>query len=228
MIINPYRFAAGGKSRIFDGINDYLEIPDFSYDTSNMTAMCWLKSTDTNFNVMFSHWDLNSQKGFILSLDANDHLLAGVSGNGSNAKIRATKDPAIISDGTWHHVALTFATSNTLKLYIDGDEKTDLTTIGSDAIVTTIHNSTAKLTIGVRLSSGSAGLFIDSKIADCRIYDATLSEANINTVATGGTYTTDMVGQWLIDDTLDDQAGSNNASEGAGSSSTLSTDYPLI
>jgi hypothetical protein len=228
MIVNPYRFAtAGGSSRIFDGVNDFLTIPDFTYDTSNLTVMCWLKSTDTNFNVMFSHWDLSSQKAFILSLDSTDHLLAGVSSNGSVNKLRATKDPAIISDGTWHHVAFTFATSNTLKLYVDGDEKTDLTVVGADTTTPTIHNSTADLTIGARLSSGTAGLFIDSKIADCRIYDATLSEANINTIYTGGTYTTDIVGQWLIDDTLDDQVGTNDASEGSGSSTTTSTDFPL-
>lgn len=226
MIINPYRFAGGGSSRIFDGINDYLTIPDFTYDTSNLTAMCWVKSTDTNFNVFFAHWDLNSQRAWILSLDANDHLLAGVSSDGSSNKLRATKDPVIVSDGSWHHVAFTFATSNTLKLYVDGDEKTDLTTLG-DTFTTTIHNSTADLTIGARLSSGTAGLFVDSKIADCRIYDATLSEANINTIYTGGTYTTDMVGQWLIDDTLDDQVGTNDASEGSGSSTSTSTDFPL-
>jgi len=236
-VINPYRFGGGAPatqySRDFNGTDDYVSIPDFAHDVGNLSCMCWVKTLDTNFASFFSHWDVSSQRGWIISTDTNDNLLCGISGNGTTSnRIFYTQNDAI-ADGTWRHVGFTFATSSLLKLYIDGTEITDLGNLGL-ATVGSIHNSTSDLAIGARFGSGTAAAFGDASIADCRIYDETLTEANMTTIATGGTYSdTNLVGRWITGDdegsgsvTVVDQ--STNSNDGTSVGSLSVADYPPI
>jgi len=231
MIINPYRFAGAGfngfgnASRSFDGTNDYVSIPDFAHSLSNLTCMCWVKTSDTNFKSLFSHWDTNGKRSWVIQLNSTDGLLCGVTNAGGGGfKIYYTQSDTI-ADGTWHHCAFSFA-SNDLRLYIDGVRITDLGNFGNSN-VTSIYNTSSDILIGASLATGSATSHVDGSIADCRIYDATLSAEQISTIASGGDYTTDLVGWWLTDnDDVDDYAGTN---DGTNNGSTYdNTDAPNL
>ena len=229
-IINSYRF--GGKfSRDFDGVDDDVTIPDFAHSNTNLTCMCWVKTSDTNFKSFFSHWDTNGLRAWVMQTDSTTGLLCAVtSGGGSGYKIYYTQNDSI-ADGTWHHCAFSFA-PNDLRLFIDGVRITDLGNFG-DATVNAIYNSTADILIGADLATGAAASHIDSSIADCRIYDATLTEAQIATIAGGGDYTTSLVGQWITGD--DEGSGSvtvydksTNSNDGTSTGSLSIRDYPPI
>jgi hypothetical protein len=232
-IINPYRFAGGKFSRDFDGTDDDVTIPDFAHSNSNLTCMCWVKTSDTNFRSFFSHWDTNGQRAWLMQLDATDGLLCAVTAGGSSGyKIYYTQNDTI-ADGTWHHCAFSFAQPNDFRLFIDGVRITDLDKTFGDSAVTTIHNSTADILIGADLATGAAASHIDGSVADCRIYDATLTEAQIATIAGGGDYTTSLVGRWITGD--DEGSGSvtvydksTNSNDGTSTGSLSIEEYPPI
>lgn len=215
----------GNASRSFDGINDYISIPDFAHGLSNLTCMCWVKTSDSNFKSLFSHWDTNGQRSWVIQVDSTDGLLCGITATGGGGfKIYYTQNDTI-ADGTWHHCAFSFA-SNDLRLYIDGVRITDLGNFG-DTTVTSIYNTSSDILIGASLATGSATSYIDGSIADCRIYDATLSAEQISTIASGGDYTTDLVGWWLDDD--DDVLDNAGTNDGTNNGSTYdNTDAPNL
>ena len=230
-IINPHRFAAapvvdfdgfGNASRYFDGVNDYVSIPDFAHSNSNLTCMCWVKTSDTNFKSFFSHWDTNNQRAWLMQLDSTSGLLCSVTSQGNSGyKIYYTQNDTI-ADGTWHHCAFSFS-QNDLRLFIDGVRITDLGNFGNST-VNTIYNSPADILIGADLATGAAASHIDGSVADCRIYDATLTEAQIATIAGGGDYTTNLVGHWLKDTpSLLDHSGTN---DGTNVGSAFAYDNP--
>ena len=212
----------GNASRSFDGTDDDVTIPDFAHSNSNLTCMCWVKTSDTNFKSFFSHWDTNSQRAWLMQLDATDGLLCAVTSGGSfGYKIYYTQNDTI-ADGTWHHCAFSFS-NNDLRLFIDGVRITDLGNFG-DSPVSTIHNSTADILIGADLATGAAASHIDGSVADCRIYDATLTEADIAAIYRGKNITDNLVGWWLDDD--DDVLDNAGTNDGTNNGSTYSTDGP--
>ena len=240
-IINPYRFSAaaardfGDASRDFDG-NDFWLIPDINESTSSLTVMWWVKTSATGASsVMVAHQDVNSNNRSwvttMASSTASTQLRVVLNENGAssgNAKDYRTQDSVVVSDGTWHHCAFTWD-SGTLKLFVDGVEDTSVVKTIDDTM-TTINDSAGKLSTAAVLSA-DAGLAITAvKLADFRIYNAVLTEANIATIEGGGAFDeTNLAGRWIgNDDNLDDlSAGTADATEGAGSASTYDLDGPL-
>jgi hypothetical protein len=215
----------GNASRAFDGVDDYVEIADFAHSLSNLTCMCWVKTSDTNFKSLFSHWDTNGKRSWIMQLDSTGGLLCGVTESGGGGfKIYYTQSDTI-ADGTWHHCAFSFA-SNDLRLYIDGVRITDLGNFG-DATVINIYNTSSNILIGASLATGSTASHVDGNIADCRIYDATLTQSQISDIYNGTDYQTDLVGWWLDDD--DDVLDNAGTNDGTNNGSTYdNTDAPNL
>ena len=239
-VINPYRFAAaaardfGDASRDFDG-NDFWLIPDINESTSSLTVMWWVLTSATGTgSVMVAHQDVNNKRSWVTTMassTASTQLRAVVKETGvasGNTKDYRTQDSVVVSDGTWHHCAFTWD-SGTLKLFVDGVEDTSVVKTIDDTM-TTINDSAGKLSTAAVLSA-DAGLAITAvKLADFRIYNAVLTEANIATIEGGGAFDeTNLAGRWIgNDDNLDDlSAGTADATEGAGSASTYDLDGPL-
>jgi len=238
MIINPYRFSGGAAQycRGFDGTDDYVSIPDFAHSLSNLSCMCWVKSSDSTYQSFFSHWDDNSNRSWLIQLDGTDGLLCAVRGTTAyNYKIYYTPDAQdTVADGTWHHVGFTFS-NNDFRLYIDGLRVPAgrISNFGDDTIGA-IKNSTADILIGADIASSVPANFVDASIADCRIYDATLTEANMTTIFNGDAFSeTNLVGRWITGDdegsgsvTVVDQSANSNDGTSVGSLSVA--DYPPI
>ena len=222
-LINPYRFAAAAgesASRDFNGTSDWVRIPDFSYSTTAMTAMCWVKSLDTgDTTAILGHYDVNAQASWIVTFSAagtngGKNLRVVVSDDGGGIDVRASYGTSgaggesEISDGTWHHIAFTWSDPNTLNLFVDGVDVV-AATIGG---VADMHDSTADITLGSILNSGVDIAHYDGKLSDVRIYDEVVSGANIATIIAGGDYETNLAGRWItdVDDVLDYSTNSNH------------------
>jgi len=234
-IINPYIHGGealtfdgfGNRSRSFDGVDNYASIPDFEHSLTNLSCMCWIKSTDSTYKSFFSHWDNNSNRSWLIQLDGTNGLLCAVKGTAASSyKIYFAPDAQdTIADGTWHHIGFTFS-NNDLRLYIDGLRVPDVRVNKSfgNAVITSIKNSTANILIGADIASSLPANFVDSRIADCRIYNATLTEAEISDIYNGTNITTNLAGHWLTDaDNVLDAAGTNH---GTNIGSKYSYDNP--
>ena len=234
MIINPYRFAAadtgfGNASRDFDSaVPDYLTVADGAWiPTGAQTWMCWLKAETLLNAAVFNHNVGNgNQRSVAITAFADTSIQAFISSDGTNAaafSAAATSATGVYSTGTWVHVALVFTPSTTLELFIDGVSAA----IDGAAVPAAVHNSTADIGIG---ANGAGAAPFNGKMADCRIYDAVLTAANIADIVAGNTFDdTNLIGWWLTNNNdIDDYAAvPHDATEGAGSSSAYDTDGPL-
>ena len=108
-----------------------------------------------------------------------------------------------------------------------------ISNFGNDTVAL-LRNSTADILIGADIASSVPVNFVDSSIADCRIYDETLTEANMTTIYNGDAFSeTNLVGRWITGDdegsgsvTVFDQSANSNDGTSVGSLSVA--DYPPI
>ena len=233
MILNPYRFAAGGvtfgnASRDFDSaVPDYLTVADGSWiPTGAQTWMCWFKAETLLNAAVFNHnVGTGNQRSISITAFADTSISGFVSGDGTNTEGSSTvrSTTGVYAAGTWVHVAQVFTPSTKLELFIDGVSVADDTAL----VPASAYDSTADIGIG---ANGLGQAPFNGKMADCRIYDAVLTAANIADIIAGNAFDdTNLIGWWLTNtDDLDDYAAvPHDATEGAGSSSAFDTDRPL-
>lgn len=90
--------------------------------------------------------------------------------------------PVSVSTGTWHHLAGTYTATGTLKIYIDGTEVTNSTTLSG--YVT--NYSGLRCLIGT--VKNVAGRYTDGRIDDVRIYDRVLNGSEVRYMFDQGAY----------------------------------------
>ena len=237
--IGPTKF--GVASRIFDGVDDQISIPDINENVNNLSVLFWVKTTEIHYDkILFAHWDIdNDQRSWAVTLSQNTilggtGLSATITPNGISAGKRyATNTPAgVISDGTWHHCAMTWG-SGTLKLYVDGVEAS--VTKQFDGLAGSLFNSSGKITINGGRNLDEATSLTDAAMADCRIYNTTLSEGEVLSIKNGEDNILNknsLVGHWLTNaDSFNDFSGNGNhalpaKSDGSFGGSKYSTDGP--
>jgi Concanavalin A-like lectin/glucanases superfamily/Fibronectin type III domain/Divergent InlB B-repeat domain len=124
-LVNGPSWTAGkfGNGLSLDGNNQcvLVENPNtLNLGTSDFTIAAWIKrqATGEEFTIVcktaWNSWTTGSKEFFINGSDGK--LAFGIYGAG-----QAFATSAIPDDGSWHHVAITFAnSSNTLSFYIDG------------------------------------------------------------------------------------------------------------
>lgn len=236
-VIDPHRFPIttdfynfGNGSRYFDGVSDYVSIPDINESNTAFSAMCWVKTTAVDWtNTFFAHWDNTSgQRSWVIlpsrTAETNGKKLMVYitdDGSGNSSRSKRYYGTTDVSDGTWHHCAFTWD-NGTLKLYVDGIEET--TTKVWDVAFTSILNSSGPLSIGAVNPTVGGTSPIDAHIADCRIYDAVLSTTDIAAIYGGENITTNLIGHWLKDTpSLLDHSGTN---DGTNVGSAFAYDNP--
>jgi len=239
MIINPYRFAAGGTfgnaSRSFDGTDDCILVsPDTAIDnffSGGATFAAWIKTndgSDTN-RIIDKRTNSGGSSGWILYLD-------DVSGGNCDLAFRqdfstreyvAQTTSREITLGSWVHIAVVYdssSTTNNATIYVDGSS------VGVTEVVAPLGSSSSdsskKLSIGdIDPDFTAARRAFDGNIADVRLYDADIGATEVANLAAGTDYQTNLVGWWLDnDDDVLDNAGTN---DGTNNGSTYSTDGPL-
>ena len=219
----------GSASRSFDGVNDYITIPDIDESTTNLSVALWLKTTDQDWvTTHLANWISadNNRAWFIgpsRTAETNGKkLMVFITENGAGTTpVKRYYGTTDVSDGTWHHVAFTWD-NGTLKLFVDGSEET--TTKVLDHAMTTIHNSNGPITVGCTWVNDLPANFGSGGRADVRIYNSTLTATDISDLYAGTDVQTNLAGHWLTDnDDVEDKAGTN---DGTNFGSTYSYDNP--
>jgi hypothetical protein len=134
-----------GGAYLFDGVSDYIQIPDGSpgyFNGSNQTRVGDLISNGTESEMTLELWVYLSENQnnvrFVskipsyeigLSFSGSNRLFAGVwtqtgtdfTDNGFRGYYSATSANNAISINSWHQVALTYKDGQGLRLYLDGN-----------------------------------------------------------------------------------------------------------
>ena len=171
-----------GNAFHFDGVDDYVEIPDnsnFDFD-DEITVEAWVNPTSDTGTIM-SKIDNNpgpNNTGWTLDFVSDQKVefsivIAGVSTTVSSAD-------SAVPYNTWTHVAAT-SDGSTLKLYING-MLVDST--GSLPPVSTDYN----LLMGASQTSGAKENFFNGAVDEAAVYNQSLAAPEINSIANAGAY----------------------------------------
>jgi len=174
------------NGRLFDG-DDHIAIADHAaLDVSpTMTVLVWSNATTpvANYRTFFCHYDLNGQRAWALSGHGSGagagygrlQTLASDDGSFDAGHQYDLYTNAVVIDGSWHLFGITWDAGSGI-LYVDGaaPAQTEAT-----AEISTIHASTADLTIGAQLNSGAAARWIIGTIGEVWLYNRALSSLEI-------------------------------------------------
>ena len=173
------RFGNPNSAYNFDGIDDYIEVPDsYSLDgpsnTNEVTISSWVNITTLGGDGFPQHYVVDSRgglgTGFTFNVDT-ELIQVGVQGldKWGEANFYCT-----LQTGIWHHVAGTFDGSEFIA-YVDGIE------IDSIAFIGNILPSNVSLYIGQRYTFNER---FHGNIDEIRIYNRALSRTEIQQLAT--------------------------------------------
>jgi len=184
--VSVFEICRRGNMLEFDGVDDYVEIPDSpDFTTNTISVAAWVKALAQYDGRIASHYDHGPyQRSWTMYVGREgslDKFCVSLTDTGEyyygHRKSYETSEP--VFDNTWHYVGFTFdAPSSSLKLYVDGIEDTNPTKICDDPI-TSLFDSSANVTIGCDLYYGSTCHYFEGAIDDVRIYDRVLSAEEI-------------------------------------------------
>ena len=160
-----------GKCLYFDGLDDYINIPDSTDFTTRLqtglTMTAWIKpssSGEGGYGRVFSKaTDTSGAAGFYLRLDSASKRLAVRVNSGST--IYSASNSIVHGNGSWYYAVATINSSGLVTFYINGIQSgTSASTSGLSGITTS-----SPLRIG-NASSGTTNTF-DGFIDEPKIYN---------------------------------------------------------
>ena len=167
--------AATARSVDFDGSDDQLNIADntdFELGNGDFTLETWVKSTQTtssyktaiakwvdsgsnrSWMIRYSSQDIGTGWSFFYSTNGWDY---GQSGSSSGGTLMGSD----ISDGQWHHIAVT-RTGGKIRTFTDGILNTTVSETG------TFYDGSGAVTIG-----GQSGNYFDGQLSNVRLVKGT-------------------------------------------------------
>jgi len=176
--------ASGGIGRVgyFDGVDDYIEIPQTAADILKGTASLsfWIKTTQTGNDITWAAPSIIGveEDGGIDDIrwgwiDSNGHIGISKGNNGSNSK--STK---IINDGQWHHIVLTWNSNDgNVKIYIDGNLDTQGQT--DSGIVSRSFNSIGRTE---NTNTSKSAVYFNGYLDELKIFDGILSYSQVQQI----------------------------------------------
>jgi hypothetical protein len=165
----------------FDGIDDYVEIPNFFPYNESGTATMWVKPAFEP-NDGLTHWlidgGVDSDTGFWWAKRSDNTLCFNIRGNSPDTPITYPVNSSIFGNNTWHHVAITWWNkgpgNSEMRMYLDGN------LVNSTSSATVPDRTRSSMLIGISIYYDRAWKGI---IDDVRVYDRALSEEEIKKVA---------------------------------------------
>nr|QMP83413.1 MAG: hypothetical protein [Caudoviricetes sp.] len=170
-LVNGVGYSANnGGSLVFDGVNDYIGIPNnTALDTLTPTVEVWIKTNTTSQNgFWFEKGSVNTQ----YSLFQEGGSIQWRMNIGGITNLTTTT-ANFINTSNWYQVVGTY-TSGTRRLYING------ILVNSDTQSGTIATNSGGMSIGVYGGfSGGRGYYYNGNLSSCRIYNRALSATEI-------------------------------------------------
>jgi len=228
------------KSILLDGVDDFVTMGDV-LDTSDTAAdalslSLWFKTTDGSTQVLVGKQNPNSPfEGYSIAIVSSNKIYFNI-GNYTGNKYIQLRSSAIsnLSNGNWHHIAVTYDGSRAasgVNIYFDNSPLT--LTIGNNQQPVGTQNS-QDFMIGARGTSSSNALEFNGNIDEVAYFTSELSASDINSIYGTGVpndiSSLNPVGWWRCGDgdtspTLTDNgSGGNNGT--MTNFSTFSTDVP--
>lgn len=172
-----------GSVASFDGIDDYIEVPDSAAllpSTNAITVAGWLKinCADPNCKNDITGTMVSKRDSYVLSPNPDRSVCFYVN-IGGDWKTPACSAAATLQTGLWHHVAGTYDSStNTLSIYVDGTLKDSKPVSGA------IQASSTPLCIGKDFCAGGTiqNRYLYGAVDDVFIYGRALSAEEIRTL----------------------------------------------
>lgn len=206
--VNGYR----GKALSFDGVDEYVSIPDSSPTSpTNITISAWIYCTggDNNYRGIVTKGNGSNSQSFALQLhssqsDGPNKIEFWVSTNGSALTSIFGTDTFSAAGGSlngWKHIVATYD-GTTMRLYSNGVQQSTGTSASGN-----VFDSTTAISIGKWAGANSD--YFPGSIDDVRIYNRALSATEVqnlyNATKVGATRITTvsrngLVGYWNLDD----------------------------
>ena len=204
----------------FDGSNDYVTLPDFSY-LDDMSFSAWFKIDSRNY------WE----RIFDFGRGGSGDIFLSTMGGRTNGNLELTIHPfgatytinpgITCDDGEWHHVVFTYDKGGSgMVLYIDGQN------VGSNSYNT---HSFSDFGGGQNFYLGKANWndpYYDGKMEDVGLFNKALSASEVTSIYNGGSNfnlntnndnynsSANLIGYWRMDEgvgnTLYDDSGNEN------------------
>ncbi|SVD27327.1 uncharacterized protein METZ01_LOCUS380181, partial [marine metagenome] len=225
--INSAGSGVSGHSLSFDGVNDYVEIPNQSSATSvfeyAFTSTAWVKVTGgsgTNRNILTNAQ--MSGDGYILQV-TNENQFSGIIDLQSGWS--TVWGSTVVNPNTWYHFAFSYDGSS-LKLYVNGELDGENSNVSGE-IIDPVGNSS--FFIGAR--QDLAALFFPGIIDEITIWNTTLTQEEIqshmSTELNGNE--TGLVGYWNFNEGTGTTASdaTSNGNDGTINGATWSDDTPV-
>lgn len=169
-----------GRCLNFTGSGQYVTVAHTNVPvfTNKMTAMAWVKGVSQTNRAIIGQLDTNAQRSWAVYSGTNGKLRVVLSADGGATNSKDYISTASIGgfDGKWHLVGFTFS-AGTLSLYVDGQATTVTKTV--DGTCASLYDSTAALTMGCDLASGTQSNLYTGLLDDTRIYSETIPTAQI-------------------------------------------------
>ena len=197
--VNGCTFTDGkiGKAFLFDGVNDYITLPDDSLNfTSNFSYSFWIKTNnDANYGIIIGNLQnprgsYGFAHGYCYWLEYGKIVTQYKNGNNITKSITSVTS---VSNGQWNHVVITYnpgsgtnGNSTGNKIYINGFLDVSGQTL--DAVGNTItYTSPMKPCIGARNFNGTPGTCIPfSNIDAISIWQKELTQAEVTELYNSG------------------------------------------
>jgi hypothetical protein len=180
--------AGGVRALDLDGVNDYVNVPSIA--TLNVpgaiTVSSWfnLNATPVDNQGIAAKWrtatPLNGRQ-YLLGVGVGSLVFGGISSNGTFQAGNFITSPSAVSNNVWNHAAMVFTPGVSISLYVNG-----VSAVSSATAATTIFQGTAPLTIGHQANLAFPNLHFNGRIDDVRLFDQSLSLAEIQYLYAGG------------------------------------------
>jgi hypothetical protein len=183
---------ASTNSFEFDGNTDYVtmgDVLDMANDgTDAFTISCWFKTTDTATQMLIAKQrNASPYNGYNLYLSSNRIRFTLGTLSGSAYIQGQTGLIGTITDGKWHHLALTYDGSQDISgfnLYYDNANITIITLSNNTP---TDVSSSAEFMLGARGTTSSYGVLYDGILDEVAYFNSELSASDISTIYGTGT-----------------------------------------
>ena len=164
------RFGDPNRAYLFDGINNYIEVPPIEPTTFSLSV--WIKTTYCPSYIFSTDPEaFNCNHGYRLRIGEDGHAVFLVDESGACKDTSMIYSDILVDDGNWHHIVAIYDYS--LKLYVDG-------LLQSDTLDSNYSKTGQPLRIGMTRSWDPPlrCLFL-GKIDDILIYNRALSEPEV-------------------------------------------------
>ena len=231
------RFGNTNSAYSFDGINDFIQAPNYA-SNSSFTVSCWVNMSTYNLNSLGSNDFIffanhsgtnNSSRNFMLGYRnfGNENGFSSYIFNSTGAQLggyATNQTPPSVN--SWHHLVSVFENGTYIKMYLDGVLFYNQTS----NVPTQSNMPSLPLFFGIGVATQFD--FLEGKLDDVGFWNRALTETEITNLYNSSLPQTaclpaniptiGLVGYWPFCGNANDESG--NANNGTVNGATLTTD----